>query len=271
MISALLTPLSDAPLAVYQEGGTMANLKMRVELNKGRKGISLEKLEKMARELRKFLTQISEDLKVDNPSDWTGIDFRNGSLSYTALLPSPVSQIQSSSFASSVQHLARNESVTNLRSSTRAQFRELVEPLDPEEKVRLGVYPPEKRRAQWLTVSRATLGLPVDIVLPERETIGSAQGIIHSLFKESREPYFNLRDLYSGNLIKCLYVPDHEHYDAIVEALKVQDRVVHVHGLIRTITGKEKQIDSITVDRILLADPYTYDDVLKFFDSEASQ
>ena len=54
MISALVTPLSDDPLLVYQEGGTVANLRLKIELNKGKRGISLDKLERIVQEMRRL-------------------------------------------------------------------------------------------------------------------------------------------------------------------------------------------------------------------------
>jgi hypothetical protein len=58
----------------------MAHLRLRIKLNKGKRGISLEKLERIVAETRKFLVASAQDLDVTNPDSWVGVDFRNGSL-----------------------------------------------------------------------------------------------------------------------------------------------------------------------------------------------
>ena len=50
----------------------------------------------------------------------------------------------------------------------------------------------------------------------------------------------------------------------MVEAIRVPHRVVHVHGLIREVSGEERHISSVEVDRILLPDPFTFADVEQF-------
>jgi hypothetical protein len=241
----------------------MANLKLRIELNKGRKGIPLEKLEQAIRQIRGFLTLFAEDLDVPRPNLWNGIDFRNGSVAYTAEHQGEVPPPLVARFDEGVINLARNERPANVRPVTIAQFHTIVEPLPSDDHIRLGLFPLEGKRMKWLKVSRSSLNLPTGIVLAERKSIGSAQGVIHSLFKEGKEPFFQLRDQYTGQLVKCTYRPE-EEYEAIVEALRVPERVVHVHGLIREVAGQEKRIALIEVDRILLADPFSFEDVEKF-------
>ena len=52
----------------------MSRLRIRISLNKGKKGIYLDKLEKIVSETRKFLASIGADIEVPDPtpngSDW---------------------------------------------------------------------------------------------------------------------------------------------------------------------------------------------------------
>ncbi len=247
----------------------MATLRLRIEINKGRKGVPLDKLERVIRETRKFLSDMAEDLRVSEPEDWGGMDFRNGSLSYTAFNPSTVNPAVYSRFTEGVTELASNRTPSFIRPTTVTQFQEIVQPLVGDELLRLGLFPEDGKRMKWLTVSKASLSPPLSLVQIERESIGSIQGVIHSLFKESKPPYFHLRDLFSGQLVKCSFGED--DYEAIVEALRVPDRVVHVHGLFRETGGTERRITSIEVDRVILADSYTFADLTKFLDSGTVQ
>lgn len=60
----------------------MSEIKLRIVLNKGRHGIVMHKLAKIAEEAEKFLNYFSEDLKL-NKAEWVADSFKNGSLSFT--------------------------------------------------------------------------------------------------------------------------------------------------------------------------------------------
>ena len=61
----------------------MNNLKIWVELYKGKAGIPLGKLGNIVRKTQQFLTSASEDIGLaGDPGDWITSDFRNGSLGF---------------------------------------------------------------------------------------------------------------------------------------------------------------------------------------------
>jgi hypothetical protein len=106
-------------------------------------------------------------------------------------------------------------------------------------------------------------------VLPFRETIGSIQGKIHSLYKESKpHPYFTLRELSTGNLIKCEYEVD--VYPLIIRALGAIEQVIHVRGAVMYDT-RGHSIHHVDVREIMLAAPYGYEDVDKFLGANGTQ
>ena len=62
----------------------MADLRIPIVLNKGRKGIPLQKLARISYELQQFLGLLGEDLQIEMGAGWLGTDFYNGSLGFTA-------------------------------------------------------------------------------------------------------------------------------------------------------------------------------------------
>jgi hypothetical protein len=79
---------------------------------------------------------------------------------------------------------------------------------------------------------------------------GMVQGIIHSLFKESHPPHFDLRELATERLVRCYYGPP--QYARVVKALKARDAVVLVSGQIRA-SRVARRIEALQVERIDVA------------------
>lgn len=48
----------------------MANIRLKIELNRGKRGISLDKLEKVVLEMRRFLESMSDDIELAEPESW---------------------------------------------------------------------------------------------------------------------------------------------------------------------------------------------------------
>jgi hypothetical protein len=63
----------------------MRILRIRVELNKGRKGIPMHKLAALTDEIQKFFQRMGLDLGVSAPKDrWLAVKFGNGSVAFDA-------------------------------------------------------------------------------------------------------------------------------------------------------------------------------------------
>ena len=247
----------------------MANLKLGIELNKGKRGIALDKLEHIVEEMRKFLVSMGDDIELSDPASWVGVDFKNGSLGFVTEYLHPVPPLKLARFNNAIVALAKSEYPQSLRKATANQFFRLASVLDNDETADIAVFN-ESNAAVPLEISQKTAMLAQMLnVLPFRETLGSLQGKIHSLYKESKpSPYFTLRELSTGNLIKCHYGVD--DYPAIVHALEIIDQVLHVRGLIITDT-RGRCIDHVRVHQILLAESYGFEDVEKFLRLEKPQ
>ena len=247
----------------------MANLKLQIEVNKGKRGISLDKLEHLVQEMRKFLGSMGEDIDLHEPTAWVGVDFKNGSLGFATEYSYPVAPPKLSKFNDAIMALARSEFPSSIRKTTANQFFQLASVLDQDEIADMAVFD-ETNTAVPLEISQRTAILARMItVLPFRQALGALQGKIHALYKESKpDPYFQLRELSTGDLIKCVYGAG--EYPAIVRALEVPDQVLHVRGLVVTDT-RGRCIHHVQVRKILLADSYGYEDVEKFLHSDGAQ
>jgi hypothetical protein len=68
------------------------------------------------------------------------------------------------------------------------------------------------------------------------------QGIVHSLYKESEPPYFDVRQLSTQQIVKCAYPADKDRQ--VVELPTKKEAVVLVSGLIkaRRLDGKAEEV-----------------------------
>jgi hypothetical protein len=247
----------------------MSHLRLRIKLNKGRRGIPLEKLERIVSETRKFLIATSQDLEIPSPESWIGVDFRNGSLLYTNESAETVAPTQIQVFNQSLIHLSKGELAPQLQHSTAEHFFGMFEALEPREDLGIGIYENGSARAKWLKVSREIALLPSTRAgLSIRESIGSVQGTVHVWFRLASPPYFNLRELSTQALIKCFY--DRSDYEAVLLAVQKETQVVHVHGRIFT-DMPGRCIDHIDADRIVPVEPFSFDDLEKFLDGDKTQ
>jgi hypothetical protein len=76
----------------------MADLRIPIILNKGRKGIPLKKLASISAEIQQFLGLLGEDLNIELGAGWIGIDFSNGSLGFVAEKVDPVEELKEKEF-----------------------------------------------------------------------------------------------------------------------------------------------------------------------------
>lgn len=247
----------------------MSHLRLRIKLNKGKRGIPLQKLERIVSETRKFLIATAQDLDIMSPDNWVGVDFRNGSLLYTNESAALVGPPQVQHFNQSLTLLSKGQLAPRLHPATVDRFFGIFEALEPREELDFGIYPDGSDRPKWLKITREIALLPTARTeLAVRESIGALQGTVHTWFRLSDPPYFTLRVLSTQELVKCFY--DDSDYEAVLEAVKERNLVVHVHGIIFTETAA-RCIEHVVADRIVPAEPFTFDDLEKFLDGDKVQ
>ena len=246
----------------------MAHIKLKIEVNKGKHGVSLDKLEHIIQEMRRFLVSMGDDIELINPGEWVSADFTNGSLGFVTEYPYTVAPQKLQVFNDAIITLAKSEFPPSIRKSTANGFFEFAETLEQGEVAGLAIFD-ENNVPALMEISKET-GTKARLIkaLPYRRTQGAVQGKIHSLYKESKpDPFFYLRELSTGHLIKCVYVS--KDYLDIVKALALAEQVMHVRGTVVYDTRAEN-IHHIDVQRIQLADSYDYEEVKKFLHPEGA-
>ncbi|PSH04112.1 MAG: hypothetical protein CXZ00_08655 [Acidobacteria bacterium] len=240
----------------------MPTIKFRVRFNEGRKGVPLEKLEKIAAELRRFLASISSDLEFPDSIQWLGSEFQNKSLSYNLQGDREITPEQSRHFNAGVEMLTKGELPPFLTDTTASTFYGIAKVLDPGERFRIGLYP--KGRIRWCDLTQEKV-VPIRKAESSMRYIGAIQGRFHAWYAESTPPFFYIRDLTSHDLIKCEY-RDEAMYDEILKAIQDKRSVLHVHGEIR-VNRSSKQIETVSADKMFGVRPFTMRDVDKFLNS----
>lgn len=242
----------------------MARLRVKVELNKGRVGIPLRKLHQVVEETERFLRMLAEDAGIDpEQGQWLGLDFESGSLKFNAEYIGKVIQKTVRSFNTAFDDVRRGKPVQRVRVATRYQYAKIAEALDEDEVIGFGTYKSEDETTpEIFTLAKRDLPALLGEVQVPVESHGSVQGVIHSLFLGSQPPHFFLRELATGNLVKCVY--ERARYDEVAHALQQQNAVVHVYGEIKIDIG-QRAFQQLRMERIVPAEPMSESDFESFF------
>ncbi len=249
----------------------MAQIRIRVELNKGRTGAPLDKLGDVARQFERFLRALAADLQLEvKKGEWLAVNFKNGSVSWDAAFQGDVTEAAFRNFNHAVEFITDfdpDSDGTNgiVSDATLLEYGRIGQFLDPDEVVGVGIYgatgvAPEKwKRIDYRNAARIrqTIEAPVP-------SYGSIQGIVHALFKEAADPFFQLREFSSDTLVKCFYSDG--QYREIATLLKDRRAVVHVLGHMK-LGRATRTIEEIRVERIDVAKALTEDEFDRFFGS----
>ncbi|MEQ1513243.1 MAG: hypothetical protein ABL934_11275 [Lysobacteraceae bacterium] len=214
----------------------MSALRIRIELNKGRVGMPFGKLASVCQEATRFLEMLCEDLELPEGDSWVAEDFENGSVNFdvrhTVQIDPVIAEAARQAMGMVIGETSENLPVAvRIRTETRRQFRKVTRTLDADESMRIGVYRGnEDRPESWYQVQRSdAMELTEGIV--DRNTYGEVQGVVNAFFKEHQPPYVRIRELSTGNLVKCFFRAD--QYQAAVELLEDKNAVVFVEGWLR--------------------------------------
>lgn len=245
----------------------MAQVKVRIELNKGRKGAPLEKLGDVSRQLDRFLRALAADLKLDvKRGDWLAVNFRNGSISWDVALQEEVSDAQARRFTTCLEFIADfdsdSESTNGLVSeNTLLQYSKLGEHIDPDEVIGIGMYSPERRRLKWRRIDYRRASRIRRAIEEPLVAYGSIQGALASVILEGRRPYFTVRELASDQTVRCYY--DLRLYDEVVRALSQRNAIIHASGDLR-LDRATRAVGEMEVERIDRIEPLTDEEFRAF-------
>lgn len=252
----------------------MSQLRLRIELNKGGLGISMDKLANITEETAKFLKMLIRDVDRDIMGSWIATDFANNSVDFTAELVGQVTpeQVQACKHAMiktmspSFDYDDLDTLDTHVSRATLLQYAKIATPIDPDETVHFGLlngHQSSEPVERFILSKQHALDIQQRLELSNRiEYDGSIQGIIHALFKEVEKPHCRVRELYSDELITCYFHRD--LYNDIVRALRKKDTVVHIAGMV-TASRTERKPLYMTIKKIQIAEEYLEGDLEKFF------
>jgi hypothetical protein len=214
----------------------MSVVRIRIELNKGRVGMPFGKLARVCHETTKFLEMLSEDLELPLGDAWLAEEFENGSLMFDVRHGVEIDPVAAER-ARQAMGMVFGETAEDLsvafkiRTETRRQFRKVTRVLDADEYMCIGVYQgKELRPDNWFKVQRSDAAELCEGII-DRGTYGEVQGVVNAFFKEAEPPYVRIRELSTGNLVKCYF--RNSQYQAAVELLEDKEAVVFVEGWLK--------------------------------------
>ncbi len=251
----------------------MECLKVKILLNKGKRGISISKLSKINTEATNFLPKLCRDLNLDpDPEAWVAVDFAEiHSLEYNYENQTVVDVEAIHRFSQTLLNISNigirdDIKFENLRYSTIDAWLGFAKHLEANEAIRFGLYLGDNEDvSKWISLDkgkakniRQFLNDDGDIV----EYFGAIQGVIRTLNKEDvKNLKFSLRELSTNKSIECFF---HENqYDDIIKQLEHRDQVVFVNGNIFE-SLSEKKVKKIQVRDITPAGKWEENDLQKF-------
>ena len=202
---------------------------LKIELNKGRRGIVLQKLSKIVEETEKFLESFAEDMNLSK-TEWLAEKFDNGSVEWQNLYLGPGEPKQIAFSKKALDDLVSPESTFDSVSSfgvtqkTYLQLAKIAQPLEVDEFIGVGTMNGDGFRMQELTKKRA-IRMELEVSRSIEEYAGF-HGTITALFKDNNSCW--LKDYLTGNRIVCSFRPS--LYSTIWRLLEKRDGLVNVEG-----------------------------------------
>lgn len=189
----------------------MARLRIRLRFNPGRDGAPLDKLGELAVQVEKFLRSFAADIGVDaKKGEWLASSFTNESVAYDVSYADPVAPETSAAGNELVQQLVGADPIGACNRGafsygTLAEFSRIGKGMAPDDKFLVGVYAADSaNEPQWLEVPyRKTAEIRQFLEAPY-VVDGSVQGTFHGWVPGALPPFFNVRDMDSGLLVKCI-------------------------------------------------------------------
>ena len=231
----------------------MANVKVRLILNQGRRGAPLTKLGRIAEQLERFLRALAADSHIETkPGEWVAANFTNSSVEYDAEYLGDVGSGAAQVFVRGLEFLAdydpEREGLNGVVSPTTAmEYAKIGTLIDPDEVVGLGIYPvgggPPKRREITYS-SMASIRREIETPVPAH---GAVQGILHAWFKEVRQPHFQIRELATDALVRVFY--PQSLYHEVGKAVQERSTMLIVSGDMKLDRSTRQPIE-MTAERI---------------------
>jgi hypothetical protein len=209
--------------------------KIKIELNKGKKGVELDKLAAVAREASKFLTSLSVDLG-EPETDWLADNFENGSVCFEIeskreIQTEPV--VWKNAFRAVISNDFSDDFLNvRIRPETRAKYFEISKALPDGEFLSVGiaVNGTSENGFEWHRLDKSLANEAASSIEPKIKCHGEIQGIVHAFFKETKTPKLVVRELATRNLVDCYF--GETMYENAVALLQDKNGVIFVEGTV---------------------------------------
>lgn len=243
----------------------MSEITLKIELNKGRRGIVMQKLAKIAEETEKFLESFAADVNLSK-IEWLADNFENGSVifevHYAGIADPNLIALGKKALAHVINPKTTFEALDfGISQQTLLHFAKIAHPLDIDDYIGIGTWNGDSKfHMEKLTKERANqIEQQANQLL---EQYAGFQGTITALFKENNSCW--LVDYLTGKRVVCHFKP--AQYSKIWKLLERRDALVNVEGWYLT-KGSEKWL---RVQEIRELPEYQDGDIDKFFGCDKS-
>ena len=233
---------------------------LKIELNKGRRGIAMNKFAKIVEEAEKFLESFAEDVNLSK-TECLADEFKNESVDWTIHYAGIAEPSQITFGKKALAHVINPETTFEtlgfgLSEKTLLHFAQIAHPLDIDDYIGVGSMNGHKDiKMQKLTKERALwIEQQANRVMEE---YAGFQGTITALFKDNNSCW--LKDYLTGNRVVCEF-KSHQ-YATIWRLLERRDALVNVEGWY-LIKGNESRL---RIEDIQELPNYQEGDIKKFF------
>jgi hypothetical protein len=239
----------------------MARLKVRVQIRRAEDGVALDQLGKVAVETQKLMRMLAGEAALDSGAGyWLARNFHESHLTFDLEYIGEADEIQVRKYNQTIMAIDgfRRGAPLNVSPQLVRQYALVADSFEPGESIRFGLFQNGEGSGaptapvDWCEISKHESAALLDRIEETVDYHGTVQGIVHSLYKESNPPYFDLRELVGGRLIKCLYTSD--QYKQVVNLLSRSDAVVLVSGMTRA-SRSDRKIEYVRVERMEASKP----------------
>jgi hypothetical protein len=205
--------------------------KIRVTVGRGKRGILLEKLGKIARDTVIFLQDLGHDLGIPAAEQWIADNFSSAHSVIFDLSPQADSDLWKRGLKS-VMARDFSDDVMRIRISplTRQHYVEIANDLEADEKIEFALLDGVTERPEIYELDRSVITAFESEKPAKYHYPGEIQGIVHSFVKEAKRPKLVMRELSTKQLVDCYFTKD--MYQGAVALLHDEDAVISVEGIV---------------------------------------
>jgi hypothetical protein len=214
----------------------MGSLKIRFRFNPGGAGAPMDRLGVFAAQTEKFLRSLSSDLGLEARGGlWLAKNFKNESVGFDAEFAGAVPDVAAARGNVALTKIFGDDPLDAIGDSvsygTLAQFSRIGDALEPQEYFTASIYAPDDReaRTEYRITYKQTAEIRALLAAPI-VSHGTLQGVLHAWHPGSEPPFFTIRLLQNGELVRCEYDP--AFYHDVHQATKQEHAALLVTGRI---------------------------------------